>query len=129
MTSPTTRTRWIALICLVAFVGVLGGLALLPPRPGVTKTNFDRIKDGMTRREVKAIFGPSAEWSMTMMRRDEYAIDENGGIAQITFDEKDRVVDRNWLEWPDDRGLFESWLDHLPWREKKPDFRRLLIAN
>jgi hypothetical protein len=36
---------------------VLGMLALLPGRPGVSKANFDRIEDGMTLAEVQAIMG------------------------------------------------------------------------
>ena len=38
---------------------VLVVLAMLPPddRPGVTKANFDRVQDGMTKAEVEAIFG------------------------------------------------------------------------
>jgi hypothetical protein len=32
-------------------------LAMLPPRPGVTKANFDRIEKEMTRVEVEEIFG------------------------------------------------------------------------
>jgi outer membrane protein assembly factor BamE (lipoprotein component of BamABCDE complex) len=35
----------------------LGVLAMLPPPPGVTKANFDRIQEGMTRAEVEEIFG------------------------------------------------------------------------
>jgi hypothetical protein len=36
---------------------------LLLPKPGVTKENFDRIKVGMTYKEVSAIFGEEgAEW-------------------------------------------------------------------
>lgn len=35
----------------------LGVLAMLPPRPGVTKANFDRIRIGRTLVEVQEIFG------------------------------------------------------------------------
>ena len=47
----------LALACIV-----LATLAMLPPRPGVTKANFDRIKIGMTTMEVEAIFGESTEF-------------------------------------------------------------------
>jgi hypothetical protein len=33
----------------------LGMLAMLPPQPGVTKANFDRIENGMTLQEVERI--------------------------------------------------------------------------
>ena len=46
---------------MAAFVGLtLGVLALLPPKPGVTKENYDRIEVGMTRGEVEQIFGGPA---------------------------------------------------------------------
>jgi hypothetical protein len=35
----------------------LGVLAMLPPGPGVTKANFDRIEKEMTRAEVEQVFG------------------------------------------------------------------------
>jgi hypothetical protein len=43
----------------VTIAVILGVLAMLPPddRPGVTKANFDRIEEGMTRAEVEEIFG------------------------------------------------------------------------
>jgi hypothetical protein len=40
---------------------MLGVLALLPPCPGVTKANFDRIQKGMTKGEVEGIFGGKGE--------------------------------------------------------------------
>jgi hypothetical protein len=36
---------------------IVGVLALLPPRPGVTTANFDRIRKGMTEDEVRGILG------------------------------------------------------------------------
>ena len=47
----------IAAIPLVAGAVTLGVLAMLPPRPGVTKANFDRIEKGMTKAQVEEIFG------------------------------------------------------------------------
>ena len=50
------RKRWLlAAGTMAGLVGVvLVVLVMLPPddRPGVTKANFDRIKDGMTKPEV-----------------------------------------------------------------------------
>jgi hypothetical protein len=41
-------------ICIAMTLGVL---MLLPPRPGVTKANSDRIQKGMTLAEVERILG------------------------------------------------------------------------
>src|SRR5436190_14192317 len=57
-----TKKRLLLIATLPLAIGVtLGVLAMLPPGTGVTKANFDRINEGMTREDVEAIFGgPSA---------------------------------------------------------------------
>jgi hypothetical protein len=60
-----TRKRLLA-ICgalgiLVFMVLVL--LTVIPPRPGITKRNFDRIQQGMTKAEVEALLGGQAGYS------------------------------------------------------------------
>ena len=80
-------------VCLV-----FGVFVMLPPRRGVTKSNFDRIPDGATLAEVREIFGraPDQEslgfmngkaffWRMKDDGRDD-------GGAVITF--KDEVISR-----------------------------------
>jgi hypothetical protein len=55
-----TRRRRILLSAgiFAVVIGVaLGVFAVLPPRGGVTKTNFDRVEIGMKKVEVEAIFG------------------------------------------------------------------------
>jgi hypothetical protein len=53
-----TKKRLLLFASLPLTIAVtLGVLALLPPRPGVTKANFDRIEMGMTKAEVEEIFG------------------------------------------------------------------------
>jgi hypothetical protein len=50
------------LVCaaiLAACVCIALGVLALPPQPGVTKANFERIKEGMSLREVKGILGES----------------------------------------------------------------------
>ena len=42
---------------LVAFGSLLFGVLVIYPWAGITKTNFDRIKEGMSRVEVEAILG------------------------------------------------------------------------
>ena len=55
MTMTKKRLVLIAAVPLTIAVA-LGVLAMLPPSPGVTKANFDRIETGMTLAEVEAIF-------------------------------------------------------------------------
>jgi hypothetical protein len=50
------RLALIAVLPLTVAV-VLGVLAMLPPRPGVTKANFDRVEKRMTLSEVWEILG------------------------------------------------------------------------
>jgi hypothetical protein len=112
------KTRWLLLGSLLAcIVGlVLVVLALLPPRPGVTKENFDRIHNGMTRAEVEAIFGDESG-----RHKDQVALwvsDDAADLALVAFDNEDRVLVKNWLGQPDDRTPFEKLLDRLPWRAK-----------
>jgi hypothetical protein len=41
----------------LAVAVTLGALAILPPHPGVTKANFDRIQKTMTKAEVELLLG------------------------------------------------------------------------
>jgi hypothetical protein len=109
-----TRKRWLllGLLSLGIVAAVLTVLALLPPRPGVTKANFDRVEIGMNRAQVEAIFdGPAdpeypEEWE-----------NEAFDIAKIGFDKEGRVKSKDWDAWPDERTLLQKTLDRLPWRE------------
>jgi hypothetical protein len=67
-----TKKRLLLFASLPLVIAVtVGVLAMLPPRPGVTKTNFDRIETGMTRAEVEDIFGGKGkEWPEFWMRSD-----------------------------------------------------------
>jgi hypothetical protein len=47
---------------LLVLAGV-GAFVLWPRAPRVTRENFDRIKEGMTRAEVEAILGPPGDYS------------------------------------------------------------------
>lgn len=56
-----TKKRLLLIAFLLLTIAVIVGvLALLPPSPGVTKANFDRIKEGMDRTEVEEILGGKA---------------------------------------------------------------------
>ena len=58
MQAMTRKKRLLLIASLpLAIVVTLGVLAQLPPRPGVTRANFDRIEKGMTLAQVEEIFG------------------------------------------------------------------------
>jgi hypothetical protein len=120
-----TKRRWVVLVGLLA-VGVcltLAGLALLPPRPGVTQANFDRIEDGMTREEVERILGgpgrlvakngeimggPGAAF---VMNGNLFLWDNprNDTIVSVSFDDANRVIGKDWKDW----GPPETFLQKL----------------
>ena len=83
----------------LAVVVALGVIAILPSGPGVTKSNFDRIENGMTTGEVEAIFG--REGSIPVMHEHMWvrwsANDGSGSVAWIGF--VDNCVERKeWLD-------------------------------
>jgi hypothetical protein len=121
------KTRWLLLgLLLACLVGVaLVVLALLPSRPGITKENFDRIEEGMTRAEVEAIFGGPANranpWPNLANNPNEWEDETSGASAIINFDENNRVSSKQWWpDGPDERTVWQKMLDRLPWREKPP---------
>ena len=81
---------------VAGFVGVaLVVLAMLPPQPGVTKANFDRIEVGMTRVEVDDLFGGKEP----LERIDQgwvWAADD-GSEAYVGF-AGGGVAAKNWLD-------------------------------
>ena len=78
----------VACVCLALAV-----VANLPPRPGVTKANFDRIEVGMTYAEVTAIFGNSG-----------YAFDDGIAIRIFADDRSIACVD-----FADDSVTSKAW--------------------
>ena len=108
------KARWIlvaGLLVLAVLVGV--GIfvpSLLPPSPGVTRANFDRIEDSMTFTEVEAICGrgPAQVFETFLVleeRNDEIKFartcvwTDGRGKAVINFDQTGRVMSREWLPW------------------------------
>jgi hypothetical protein len=96
---------------------ILGVLALLPPHPGVTKANYDRIQKGMTKAEVEEIFGEKGELNFldeeTLTFRMLYWKERDRSCAVIEFT-GDCVVDKGWGD--SDETILEKirrWL-HLP---------------
>jgi hypothetical protein len=103
-----TKKRWMVLVGLLA-VGVcvtLTVLALLPPRPGVTQANFDRIEVGMTLEEVETILGGPGDLiakNGTLIGAPGAAVAVEGNLydwchpwrstnVSVSFDDRDRVV-------------------------------------
>jgi hypothetical protein len=105
----TTKKRHllIASVPLVTIAVILGVLAMLPPRPGVTTVNYDRIERGMTRAEVEEIFGregrPFAKDGDTVFL--DWREDDGSG-AVIGFSH-DCVVFKRWFD------SNESYLDKI----------------
>jgi hypothetical protein len=93
---------------------ILAALALLPPRPGVTKANFDRLEKGMTIEEVEAIFNfePDQD-NLTRMQGQRVWINEHEGLAVVTFNTDGKVVELRWSARPP-LGRF-AHLIHWPW--------------
>ena len=72
---------------------------MMPPSPGVTKANFDRIKGGMTKPEVLAILGESSFEGRGYYDRDGFSIAaswiaDDGSIARMQFDGRHDEVGR-----------------------------------
>ena len=95
---------------------VLAVLAILPPRPGISKANFDRITVGMSKAEIQEILGGAA--SITSPGGKTYTqlagIHGNRtpdgllhqvwggdtGVAIIAFDAQELAVHTHWINPP-----------------------------
>jgi hypothetical protein len=53
------KLRWVAVVLLIA----AGAFVAWPPPPRVTRENFDRLQEGMTPAEAKAILGPPGDYT------------------------------------------------------------------
>lgn len=101
-----------ACVCLA-----LGVLAMLPPRPGVTKANFDRVEVGMTIDEANSVFGGkwNGDVSSSNGRRIAYIwIGPDGSEAFINVSGEIVTAGKDWhpaTETFSDK--LRRWL-HLP---------------
>ena len=107
-----TKNRLILLASVpLTFAVTLGVLAMLPPGPGVTKANFDRIREGMTYDEVEHILGQEG---IHRERREAvlyYWEADNGSQAWIQFQGDFCVVEKRWHD--SDETFFDKirrWL-------------------
>jgi hypothetical protein len=91
---------------------ILGVLAMLPSRPGVTKANCDRIEMGMTQAKVEEIFGRKGVplWSPRALL---WASDD-GSEVEVDFGVVGCVQTKIWVS--SNESFLEKirrWL-HLP---------------
>ena len=100
MTMTKKRLFLLASLPLVIAVA-LGVLAMLPPSPGVTKANFNRIEIGMTIAEVEAILGGPANTPAELPYWDYVTwFGEDDTTASIRINIHDhRVYAKTWTDY------------------------------
>jgi hypothetical protein len=81
---------------------MLAALAMLPEHPGITKANFDRIREGMTQADAERIFGRRSRQLAVLCNGSgvtyvEGWTGENGARAVFVF--------RNDVIWGDGRWI------------------------
>jgi hypothetical protein len=103
-----TKKSWFVLAGIMAACVclTLAVLALLPPRPGVTRANIDRIEDGMTLAEVEKILagrgpaslfgGPIHTKSSGGIRGRVWHHPHDGTYVAVYFDRENRVIRKDW---------------------------------
>ena len=108
------KKKWwiITTACLVVCVGLGFAIpAMLPPRSGVSKENFDRLEVGMTHAQVETIMGKPPANTI-----DGTVIWENENTHEaivVRFDEKESLAVKRFFG--DDRTAIKKLLDRLPW--------------
>jgi hypothetical protein len=109
--------------CLIAtgLLAICGIVAItvpmmLPPRPGVTKANCDRISKGMTRTEVEQVLGPQHDRFAAMIASSsgtmsfEQWVGADRAAIHVTFHD-DRAHEISWQESPETFGeKIRRWL-------------------
>jgi hypothetical protein len=120
-----TKKRWLLVAtCLASLIGLpIVVTALLPPAPGVTQANFDRIEDGMTTAEVEAILGAPSKHKLPTPAPGEMKIGHSrrlwgGGNGQpaviVVFTEDERVFEKGISHAADESAF--TWLKrNFPW--------------
>jgi hypothetical protein len=92
-----TKKRLLLIASLpLAVALVIGVLAMLPPRPGVTKANFDRIETGMTESEVEQILGGKAKCRVGGETVEAIWEADDASSTLVEF-EADRVFRKQWF--------------------------------
>jgi hypothetical protein len=93
------------------------------PRPDINRANFERIKKGMTLREVEAIIGaPAGDYTTEptsivddgwYVSGDKEWVDDEGAIS-VWFDPQGRIRDMSFVPVRPRTGL--TWLERLQMR-------------
>ena len=78
----------------VCVVVALIGLAALPPRPGVTEANVQRVEIGMSEAEVEAIFGQP--FAGTLLGDKVWDREDDNALVLVTF-ENGFATQKRWL--------------------------------
>ena len=109
----TTKKRILLIAALpLAIVVTFGVLAMLPPSPGVTKANFDRIQEGMTKAEVEEIFGGKGVPLWTS--RELLWASDDGSEVEVDFGVVGCVQTKIWVSSNETiLDKIRRWL-HLP---------------
>ena len=88
-----------------ATLAICGGAVAIPALrqdgPGVTKANFDRIEDGMTREDVEAILGEGSVMYLingNMLISTRVWTGQDGSTACITFYVGEGVQSKEWTD-------------------------------
>ena len=122
----TRKRRYlISAAVLAACVGiVLGVLAMQPPRPGVTKANFDQIKVGMTIADIDERFAPLSELDE---RIEDFLGEENNRLPQFKG--------KRHIQWDGREGkgqfLFDAngQVEKMTWHYHEPSFIKRLFRG
>jgi hypothetical protein len=103
----TKKKRLLLLSILPLTIALtLGVLAMLPPRPGVTKANFDRIEKGMTRDEVEQIFGRKGEVARDDKTVLNWEADDGSEVFIVIWD--DCILHKYWRCHDSDKTILDK---------------------
>jgi len=112
----TKKRCYIILGILTACVCVLWAVAaMIPPRPGVTKANFDRIHEGMTLTETKAMLGNHNGLENPLRAGDRVCWHgEDGATIMTRFDFDNILIEKVFVKSTETfTAKLRRWL-HLP---------------
>ena len=114
------RKRLIVVIGMLAVLAGAGlvGIMTIPPQPGVTKANFNRIHKGQAKADVEELLGGPAKdqrsieglGSVRVVAR--WGLFDDGHLITVEFDAEDKVVAKDWLAFVEMDASFFQQLRH-----------------
>jgi len=116
-----TRRRLLLMLAGFACLGglALGGLWMMQPRtgPGVTKANFERIKEQMTLDEVQEMFGKNGIAFHGYVDTSAYCWEnEDHSYAIVFFDDDRKVIAAaQWQDSTESIGAKIRRVTRWPW--------------